>query len=136
MDVHTPQQRSFNMSRIKGKNTQPEELVRKLLWAKGYRYKKNYKKLPGKPDIVFTGKKKVIFINGCFWHKHNCKFFQWPANNSVFWKKKINDTVERDCNTYTMLSHLNWESMIIWECEIKELSTEALLCRIQTFLDN
>ena len=136
MDVHTPQQRSFNMSRIKGENTKPEETVRKLLWGKGYRYRKNYSKLPGKPDIVFLGKKKLIFINGCFWHHHDCKYFVWPKTREEFWRKKIGDTVERDQRNYRNLRELGWEIFIIWECEIKSITPEELLSRLITFLES
>ena len=97
MDVHDKQTRSFNMSRIKGKDTKPEEIVRKYLFKQGFRYRKNDKKLPGKPDIVLPKYKTVIFVNGCFWHKHDgCKYFVWPKSNQDFWKEKIENTVERD----------------------------------------
>ena len=89
MDVHDKQTRSFNMSRIKGKDTKPEEIVRKYLFKQGFRYRKNDKKLPGKPDIVLPKYKTVIFVNGCFWHKHDgCKYFVWPKSNQDFWKEK------------------------------------------------
>jgi DNA mismatch endonuclease (patch repair protein) len=89
-DVHTPEQRSYNMSRIRGKDTKPEELVRKYLFSQGFRYRKNDVRLPGKPDIVLPKYKTVIFVNGCFWHAHEgCKYFVWPKNNAGFWKKKI-----------------------------------------------
>ena len=82
-DVHTPEQRSYNMSQIRNKNTKPEELVRKYLFSKGFRYRKNDARLPGKPDIVLPKYKTVIFVNGCFWHAHEgCKYFVWPKNNS------------------------------------------------------
>lgn len=87
-DVHTPEQRRYNMSRIRSKNTKPEELVRKYLFSKGFRYRKNDARLPGKPDIVLPKYKTVIFVNGCFWHAHKgCKYFVWPKNNADFWKK-------------------------------------------------
>ena len=95
-DVHSPETRSFNMSQIKGKNTKPEELVRRYLFSHGYRYRKNVSTLPGKPDIVLPKYKTCIFVNGCFWHKHEgCKYFVWPKNNAEFWEKKINGNVER-----------------------------------------
>ena len=120
-DVHTPEQRSYNMSRIRGKNTKPEELVRKYLFAQGFRYRKNYARLPGKPDIVLPKYKTVIFVNGCFWHAHEgCRYFVWPKNNADFWKKKIESNVERDVKNYQLLKNLGWTVLIIWECELKK----------------
>ena len=88
-DVLTPKQRSYNMSRIHGKDTRPEEMVRKYLFSQGFRYRKNDARLPGKPDIVLPKYKTVIFVNGCFWHKHEgCKYFVWPKSNAEFWKSK------------------------------------------------
>ena len=97
MDVHDKKTRSYNMSRIKGKNTKPEELVRKYLFSQGFRYRKNDKKLPGSPDIVLPKYKTVIFVNGCFWHGHKgCKHFVWPKSNEAFWKNKIETNIARD----------------------------------------
>jgi DNA mismatch endonuclease (patch repair protein) len=134
MDVHTRIQRSFNMSRIKGKNTQPEEIIRKLLWSNGYRYRLHEKNLPGKPDIVFLGKKKVILVNGCFWHMHGCSYFKWPKTNSKFWRKKISDNAVRDKKNYKSLSAGGWHYLVIWECETKAKSPERLWRKIDRFL--
>ncbi len=122
MDVHSPKQRSYNMSQIKGKNTKPEMMVRKILWKKGYRYRLQYKNLPGKPDIVFPGKKKAIFVNGCFWHRHNCHYFKWPKSNTEFWFNKIESNVIRDNEEQASLLALGWIYLIIWECAIREAS--------------
>ena len=120
-DVHTPEQRSYNMSRIRGKNTKPEELVRKYLFSQGFRYRKNDVRLPGKPDIVLPKYKTVIFVNGCFWHKHEgCKYFVWPKNNDNFWKAKILGNSERDKKNYDKLTELGWKVLIVWECELKK----------------
>ncbi|MFC1564250.1 very short patch repair endonuclease [candidate division KSB1 bacterium] len=119
MDVHTSSQRSFNMSRIKGKNTKPEIIIRQFLWQNGFRYRLHYKKLPGKPDIVFPRRKKVIFIHGCFWHKHDCSYFKWPETNVKFWREKISGNTKRDTQNYESLKECGWEYFIIWECEIK-----------------
>jgi len=119
MDVHTPEKRSFNMSRIKGRDTKPEILIRKWLWAQGYRYRLHWKKLPGKPDIAFPGKKKAIFIHGCFWHGHMCKTFRWPKTNEEFWKKKIQKNMRRDREIQEKLQTDSWKCLIIWECRLK-----------------
>ena len=120
-DVHSPETRSFNMSQIKGKNTKPEELVRRYLFSHGYRYRKNVSTLPGKPDIVLPKYKTCIFVNGCFWHKHEgCKYFVWPKNNAEFWKKKIAGNVERDLRQQNELRLLGWNIVVIWECELKK----------------
>ncbi len=134
MDVHSPKQRSYNMSRIKGRDTKPEILVRKWLWSNGYRYRLHYKKLPAKPDVVFPGRKKVIFIHGCFWHKHDCHFFKWPATNVEFWKDKINTTVERDLSSQEALTKSGWKILVIWECETKA-NLEDLRERIINFVE-
>lgn len=119
-DVHSPETRSYNMSRIKGKNTKPEEQVRKYLFSRGFRYRKNVSDLPGKPDIILPKYKTCIFINGCFWHKHEgCKYFVWPKNNAEFWEKKINGNVERDLRQQQELQALGWKVIVVWECELK-----------------
>ena len=119
-DNHTKEQRSYNMSRIRSKNNAPEEKVRKFLFSKGFRYRKNDKKLPGCPDIVLPKYKTVIFVNGCFWHKHNCKRFVWPASNEEYWKKKILRNVERDEANVIALKELGWKVLVVWECELKK----------------
>lgn len=134
-DVHSPKQRSFNMSQIRGKDTKPEIIVRKLLWNNGFRYRLHKKDLPGKPDLVFTGKKKAIFINGCFWHKHNCDRFQWPKSNQIFWKEKITSNVRRDKENSSKLQKQDWKVLTIWECEIDNMSDEELLLYLSNFLD-
>ena len=119
-DVHSPETRSFNMSQIKGKNTKPEERVRKYLFAHGYRYRKNVRELPGKPDIVLPKYRTCIFVNGCFWHKHEgCKYFVWPKNNAEFWRKKIDGNVKRDLRQQNELQLQGWNVIVIWECDIK-----------------
>lgn len=121
MDVHTKKIRSYNMSKIKGKNTRPEEIVRKFLFAHGFRYRKNDKKLPGSPDIVLPKYKTVIFVNGCFWHIHEgCPKFAWPKSNEKFWKNKLLRNKERDEEIYSRLEALNWNYIIVWECELKD----------------
>ena len=120
MDVHSKEVRSYNMSRIKGKDTKPEETVRKYLFSQGFRYRKNDKRLPGTPDIVLPKYKTVIFVNGCFWHGHKgCKYFVWPKNNAEFWHKKIRDNILRDQRKVQALDLLGWKVIVVWECKIK-----------------
>lgn len=119
-DVHTPEQRSYNMSRIRSKNTKPEELVRKFLFSQGFRYRKNDARLPGKPDIVLPKYKTVIFVNGCFWHGHEGgRYFVWPKNNAEFWKEKIAGNIQRDKHNHQLLANQGWRVIEIWECQLK-----------------
>ena len=134
MDVLTPEQRHFNMSQIHQKDTKPELCVRKWLWQNGYRYRLHRKDLPGKPDIVLTKYRAVIFVHGCFWHKHNCKYGSTPKTNKDFWKKKLSGNVERDNKNIKMIIELNWRVMIIWECEIKKWNS-VLEANIRSFLN-
>lgn len=131
MDVHDKQTRSYNMSRIKGRDTKPEDYVRKSLFAHGYRYRKNDKRLPGTPDIVLPKYKTVIFVNGCFWHKHEgCRYFVWPKNNEDFWREKINRNVQRDRNVIASLEKLGWRIIVIWECELKPKMREQTIAKL------
>lgn len=119
-DVHTPEQRSYNMSRIRSKNTKPEEMVRKFLFSKGFRYRKNDTRLPGKPDIVLPKYKTVVFVNGCFWHGHEgCRYFVWPKNNAEFWEEKITGNIQRDKHNHQLLANQGWRVIEIWECQLK-----------------
>ena len=119
-DIHPKEVRSYNMSRIRGKDTKPEEIVRKYLFAQGFRFRKNDFHLPGKPDIVLPKYKTIVFVNGCFWHHHNCRYFVWPKSNAEFWKKKIDGNVERDERNIRELREMGWKVLVIWECEIKK----------------
>ena len=121
MDGHSKETRSYNMSRIKGKNTKPEELVRKYLFSQGFRYRKNDKRLPGTPDIVLPKYKTVVFVNGCFWHEHEgCKYFVWPQNNADFWKAKINANIQRDKKKAEELQNRGWRVIVVWKCGIRQ----------------
>jgi len=136
-DVHTPEQRSYNMSRIRSKNTKPEELVRKYLFAQGFRYRKNDNRLPGKPDIVLPKYKTVIFINGCFWHGHKgCRYFVWPKNNAAFWKEKIELNIQRDLLNHRSLADHGWYIIDIWECQLKKAERSETLTRLSETLKN
>lgn len=120
-DIISKEHRSWNMSRIKGKDTKPELIVRSLLHRLGYRFRLHRKNLPGKPDIVFPSRKKVIFVHGCFWHKHKCQYFKWPKTNAEFWRKKIEGNVCRDKKNVISLIASDWISLIIWECTFKNI---------------
>lgn len=118
-DNHSPEVRKYNMSRIRSKGTQPEEKVRKYLFSQGFRYRKNVKKLPGCPDIVLAKYKTVIFVQGCFWHMHDCGRFHWPATNTDYWRPKILRNVERDRASQEQLSADGWKVLLVWECQLK-----------------
>ncbi|OQS19790.1 very short patch repair endonuclease [Chromobacterium violaceum] len=118
-----PQSRSYNMSRIRAKNTKPEMIVRKWLWGNGYRYFIHKHDLPGKPDIVFSKKKIAIFVHGCFWHRHGCKLSVTPKTNVEFWENKFKSNLERDKKNYTQLQEIGWHVLIIWACEINHWIT-------------
>ena len=125
------------MSRIRGKNTKPELLVRRLLHAKGYRYRLHGKagkaRLPGNPDLVFAGRRKVIFVNGCFWHFHDCRVGQHaPKANAAFWEAKRARTRDRDAQQRGQLEAAGWEVLTVWECELKDGS--ALEAQLVAFL--
>lgn len=122
-DVKTPEQRSRNMAAIKGKDTKPEMIVRKYLFARGLRFRIQVRKLPGNPDIVLPKYKTVIFVNGCFWHGHEgCRYFRLPKSNVEFWEEKIECNVARDVRNEAELKALGWRVIWVWECEIKTVA--------------
>ena len=119
-DNHSKEGRSKNMSHIRSTNTKPEEIVRKYLFSHGLRYRKNVRTLSGCPDIVLPKYKAVVFVNGCFWHMHDCGRFVWPSSNKEYWSKKINRNVERDAENHRILSEQGWKVLVIWECQLKK----------------
>lgn len=129
-DTHSKEVRSKNMSRIRSTNSKPEETVRKYLFSKGLRYRKNVRKLPGCPDIVLPKYKTVVFVNGCFWHKHDCGRFVWPTSNEEYWHKKINRNIERDADNLRTLTEQGWRVITIWECQLKKKVAEENLLRL------
>lgn len=129
-DNHTKASRHYNMSRIKSTDTKPEKTVRKYLFSRGLRYRKNDRRLPGKPDLVFKKYKTVVFVNGCFWHHHDCSRFKWPSSNTDYWHKKINRNVERDEEIRKTLEEAGWRVLVIWECELKKKVAEENLRRL------
>lgn len=132
MDVHSPSQRSFNMSRIRSKDTGPEVSVRSVIFNLGYRYRLHVRDLPGRPDIVFQTRRIAIFVNGCFWHSHSCRFGGVTVRtNSDRWSVKRNRTIERDREAVSSLKSMAWEVITIWECEIKNSKRHGCL---ETFI--
>ena len=124
----TPEQRHKNMAAIRASSTKPEIIVRKYLWGHGFRYRLNHKRLPGKPDIVLRKYRTCIFVNGCFWHKHEgCKYFVIPKTRTEFWLNKVNRNQERDIEVKKKLASMGWHSITIWECELKPNKKDATL---------
>ncbi len=141
MDIWDKEKRSQVMSKIRSKNTKPELTLRKALFAKGFRYRVNDKKLPGKPDIVLPKHKTVIFVHGCFWHKHEaCKYAYTPKTNTEFWIDKITSNVERDKINTEKLTVAGWNVVIVWECEVRHTykhDISALIDKLtNTILEN
>ena len=126
-DIFSQTKRSDIMSKISSKDTKPEILVRKFLFSKGFRYRINVKTLPGKPDIVLPKYKTIIFVNGCFWHGHNCKKGKLPSSNTDFWKEKISNNKSRDAKNSDLLVKLGWKVIIIWQCEISKIDNNEIL---------
>ncbi len=127
-DVHTPEKRSYNMSRIRNKNTGPEIVVRKFLFSKGLRYRLHNKHLEGKPDIVFSGKRTVVFIHGCFWHGHEgCKYFKVPETRREWWLTKINRNKQKDREVSAKLEKDGWRVIVIYACALRpKVKSETL----------
>ena len=134
-DTLTPSQRSYNMSRIRSRNTTPERAVRHALWHKGYRYRLNDKRLPGSPDLVLPKYRAVIFINGCFWHGHRgCTKYVVPKTNEAFWREKIARNIARDELNAQRLDTLAWTVITVWECELSKKNLDATITRIEADL--
>lgn len=134
-DIKTKESRSYNMSKITGKDTKPEEIVRKYLFSRGFRYRKNDRKLPGTPDLILPKYRTVIFVNGCFWHGHKgCKYFVWPKSNAEFWRKKIETNIARDRRNEIQLKNMGWNVLVVWECELRSAKKQATLERLENKL--
>ena len=135
MDTVSPEERSRIMSHVKGRDTTPEKRVRSLLHSMGYRFRLQRADLPGKPDIVLPKFKTVIFVNGCFWHRHpGCKRATLPKSNAEFWRQTLEKNVARDRRNIQTLKDLGWYVLIIWECELKD--TRTLQARLSDFFEN
>ena len=130
MKKKKPMTRSQNMARVKSKNTKPEVFLRKLLWHKGFRYRLNYKELPGSPDLYIPKYRVAIFVNGCFWHMHeNCRYSSIPKNNHDFWKNKLEGNVERDKQNYIKLESMGIKVIVVWGCEIKQMMKDEYILK-------
>lgn len=136
-DNMTREERSKQMALVKNKNTKPEVELKHLFWKLGYHYRySNWSKLPGKPDLVFVKRKKVVFLHGCFWHRHpGCSNTRLPKSNVEFWEKKLSQNVFHDREVYKQLTQLGWEYLIIWECEMEKSNRTSLEKRIHLFMD-
>jgi DNA mismatch endonuclease (patch repair protein) len=134
VDTISPEYRSEIMSRVRGKDTKPEMVVRRMLHAAGYRYRLHARDLPGKPDLVFPARRKVVFINGCFWHRHQgCAHARLPKSRTEFWTEKLERNRERDDRNVEALRELGWEVLTVWECEARDPA--ALMPRVVAFLE-
>lgn len=136
-DIVDPETRSRMMSGIKGKNTKPELMVRKALHARGFRYRLHDRKVPGKPDMVFTKWNAVIFVNGCFWHGHDCHLHKLPSTRTAFWKEKIERNRQRDDTVRKMLRDTGWRVLTIWECALRgkeKIGLDAVVDRVVSWL--
>ena len=137
MDVLTPEQRQLNMSRIKGKDTKPEMLIRRGLHARGLRYRLHDRSLPGRPDLVFPKYKTAVFIHGCFWHAHGCALSKLPATRKDFWRTKLAANAARDRMALEALQADSWRVLVIWECALRgpqRLAENVVLDRTATFI--
>lgn len=133
VDRLTPEERSANMGKIRAFNTKPEMQVRRMLHREGFRYLLHDRRLPGRPDLVFPRRSKVVFVHGCFWHKHSCDVGRRnPKTNAEFWAEKRHRNVVRDFEQAERLKELGWEVLVVWECELKD--SDALLTRLKGFL--
>jgi DNA mismatch endonuclease (patch repair protein) len=138
VDVLTPEQRRLNMSRIRGKDTKPELVLRRGLHALGLRFRLHRKDLPGRPDMVFPRYRAAVLVHGCFWHGHDCPLFKWPATRREFWQAKIEGNRARDLRDLAGLAAAGWRVLVVWECSLKgppRLPVDAVLARVTAWLD-
>jgi DNA mismatch endonuclease (patch repair protein) len=137
VDTLSQKARSERMARVRGKNTKPEMLVRRLVHGMGFRYRLHGKDLPGRPDLVFSSRKKIIFVHGCFWHRHSdscCKLARWPKSRLDFWRPKLEANAARDGVIEDELKQAGWKVLTVWECELKDQN--VLKARLEEFLSH
>ena len=137
VDTRTPEQRSALMRRIRGKDTKPEMIVRRLVYGMGFRYRLHDPKLPGRPDLAFPGLKKIVFVHGCFWHGHRCRYGKLPKSRIDFWAAKIEANRRRDRSNHALLKKQGWAVLVIWQCKTRRIDQmEALRQRLDKFLSD
>jgi len=137
VDVLTPEQRQLNMSRIRGKDTKPELVLRRGLHASGLRYRLHCKHLPGQPDMVFPRFRAAVLVHGCFWHGHDCQMFKLPVTRREFWQAKIEGNRARDIRSYAALATTGWRVLVVWECAVKgpgRLPVDRLMAEVVSWL--
>ncbi len=134
MDTLTPAERSARMALVRCKDTGPELIVRRLVHSLGFRYRLHNTKLPGKPDLVFAGRRKIIFVHGCFWHRHgrNCALTRWPKSKLDFWRPKLEQNHKRDKKNHRSLRRAGWDILVVWECELEDI--KCVTRKITAFL--
>lgn len=135
MDTLSPEERSVRMGLVRGTDTGPEMVIRRLVHGMGYRYRLHVANLPGKPDMVFAGRGKIIFVHGCFWHRHpssRCKLARMPKSRLAFWEPKLEQNRKRDRKTVRQLNRDGWKVLVVWECQVK---TAAVADKIRSFLE-
>lgn len=138
-DVLSPDQRSYCMSRIRGKDTKPEYIIRRGLFGKGFRYRLHERSLPGCPDLVFPKYRAVILVHGCLWHKHECELFRWPKTNAAFWKEKITRNSRNDVENIVKLNAAGWRVLTVWECTLRRKPSvvlENVIAKVARWLEH
>jgi DNA mismatch endonuclease (patch repair protein) len=138
-DVLSPEQRSYCMSRIRGKDTKPELLIRNGLFRLGFRYRLHQRALPGCPDLVFRKYRAVVFVHGCLWHKHDCELFRWPRTNAKFWRTKLATNHRNDRKNLAALNAAGWRILTVWECALRgrhKRNTDSVLSEIARWLES
>lgn len=134
MDSMAPEERSALMARIRSTDTAPELVVRRLMHRMGFRFRLHQRHLPGKPDLVFAGRKCIVLVHGCFWHRHGCGLSSKPKSNSAYWEEKIAANMARDTRNRRLLRKLGWHVMVVWECETRRADLTSLARKLQRFL--
>jgi DNA mismatch endonuclease (patch repair protein) len=138
-DILSPEQRSYCMSRIRGKDTKPEYVIRKGLFGMGFRYRLHERSLPGCPDLVFPKYRAVILVHGCLWHKHECESFRWPKTNAAFWREKITRNSRNDAKNLVKLNAAGWRVLTVWECALRRkpsVDLEKIIAKVAHWLDH
>jgi DNA mismatch endonuclease (patch repair protein) len=129
-------ERSERMSRVRNRDTKPETIVRRTLFGLGYRFRLKQKGVPGNPDIVFKGRRKAIFVHGCFWHQHGCSIYRMPKTRRSFWEPKLEGNVERDKRNLGRLQRDGWKVLVVWECQLQKRNLDKFARRLKKFMES